>query len=89
MDASVLSRLQFGFTIAFHILFPSFTIGLASWLAVVEWRWLRTGNKVYENATPLSFCINIQYLIKNKLFVLVSLKIKYSNIQPIENKSVI
>jgi cytochrome d ubiquinol oxidase subunit I len=49
MDASLLSRLQFAFTIEFHILFPSFTIGLASWLAVVEWRWLRTGNKVYAD----------------------------------------
>jgi cytochrome d ubiquinol oxidase subunit I len=48
MDISLLARIQFGFTISFHILFPAFTIGLASWLAVVEWRWLRTGNKVYE-----------------------------------------
>ncbi len=49
MDVSLLSRLQFAFTIEFHILFPSFTIGLASWLAVVKWRWLRTGDKVYED----------------------------------------
>jgi cytochrome d ubiquinol oxidase subunit I len=48
MDVALLSRIQFGFTIAFHILFPAFTIGLASWLAVVNWRWLRTGKKVYE-----------------------------------------
>ncbi len=48
MDATLLSRIQFAFTIEFHILFPAFTIGLASWLAVVKWRWLRTGNKVYE-----------------------------------------
>jgi cytochrome d ubiquinol oxidase subunit I len=48
MDVASLSRIQFGFTIAFHILFPAFTIGLASWLAVVKWRWLRTGKKVYE-----------------------------------------
>ena len=49
MDVSLLSRLQFAFTIEFHILFPSFTIGLASWLAVVKWRWLRTGDQVYED----------------------------------------
>jgi cytochrome d ubiquinol oxidase subunit I len=49
MDVSLLSRIQFGFTVAYHILFPAFTIGLASWLAVVEWRWLATGNKVYED----------------------------------------
>jgi len=33
--------------VSFHILFPAFTIGLASWLAVLEWRWLRTGKAVY------------------------------------------
>lgn len=32
----MLSRLQFGFSIAFHIIFPSFTIGLANFLAVLE-----------------------------------------------------
>ncbi|HET8819345.1 MAG TPA: cytochrome ubiquinol oxidase subunit I [Xanthomonadaceae bacterium] len=42
MDALMLSRIQFGFVISFHILFPAFTIGLAHWLAFVEWRWLRT-----------------------------------------------
>jgi cytochrome d ubiquinol oxidase subunit I len=48
LDTAMLARLQFGFTISFHILFPAFTIGLASWLAVVEWRWLKTGNEVYK-----------------------------------------
>ena len=48
MSSILLSRIQFAVTIEFHILFPAFTIGLASWLAVVKWRWLRTGNKVYE-----------------------------------------
>jgi cytochrome d ubiquinol oxidase subunit I len=42
LDALLLSRIQFGFVISFHILFPAFTIGLASWLAFLEWRWLRT-----------------------------------------------
>lgn len=38
MDVSplLLSRVQFGFTIAFHIIFPAFTIGLAAWLAYLE-----------------------------------------------------
>ncbi len=49
LDALLLARLQFAFTIAFHILFPAFTIGLASWLAVLEWRWLSTGNTVYAD----------------------------------------
>ena len=48
LDPVLLARIQFAFTISFHIVFPSFTIGLASWLAVVEWRWLRTGNRVYK-----------------------------------------
>ncbi|MFL5202917.1 MAG: cytochrome ubiquinol oxidase subunit I, partial [Microvirga sp.] len=37
------------FTIAFHIIFPAFTIGLASWLAALEFNWLRTGNPLYRN----------------------------------------
>lgn len=48
LDPVLLARIQFAFTISFHIVFPAFTIGLASWLAVVEWRWLKTGDKVYE-----------------------------------------
>lgn len=45
--ALVLARLQFSFTIGVHILFPSFTIGLASYLAVLEALWLATGRDVY------------------------------------------
>jgi cytochrome d ubiquinol oxidase subunit I len=48
LDPVLLARIQFTFTVAFHIIFPAFTIGLASWLAVVEWRWLKTGNNVYQ-----------------------------------------
>ena len=47
MDALLLSRLQFAFTIAYHIIFPSFTIGLASYLAVLEGAWLVTGREVF------------------------------------------
>lgn len=47
LDPVLLARIQFAFTISFHILFPAFTIGLASWLAVLEWRWLSTGNTSY------------------------------------------
>ena len=49
MDALLLSRIQFGFVISFHILFPSFTIGLASWLAFIEWRWLRTRDNTWRD----------------------------------------
>lgn len=48
VDALMLSRLQFAFTIAFHIIFPSFTIGLASYLAVLEGLWLTTRNEVFK-----------------------------------------
>jgi cytochrome d ubiquinol oxidase subunit I len=48
-DALLLSRIQFGFTISFHIIFPAFTIGLASWLARLEFEWLRTRNPLYKN----------------------------------------
>lgn len=47
-DAVLLARIQFAFTISFHIIFPAFTIGLASWLAVVEILLLKTGNKIFE-----------------------------------------
>lgn len=43
MDALMLARIQFAFTISFHILFPAFTIGLASWLVMLEALWLKTG----------------------------------------------
>jgi cytochrome d ubiquinol oxidase subunit I len=45
--ALLLARIQFGFTIAFHIIFPAFSIGLASYLAVLEGLWLKTGRDVY------------------------------------------
>jgi cytochrome d ubiquinol oxidase subunit I len=50
MDATalLLSRIQFGFTISFHIIFPAFTIGLAAWLTVLEALHLRTGRPVYR-----------------------------------------
>lgn len=48
MDALLLSRIQFGFVIAFHVLFPAFTIGLSNLLAFLEWRWLRTRLPVWR-----------------------------------------
>jgi cytochrome d ubiquinol oxidase subunit I len=44
-----LARIQFGFTISFHIVFPALTIGLASYLAVLEARWLYTRDEVYRD----------------------------------------
>ena len=48
LDALMLARIQFGFTISFHIIFPAITIGLASYLAVLEGCWLKTSDTVYR-----------------------------------------
>jgi cytochrome bd ubiquinol oxidase subunit I len=48
MVALLLSRIQFAFTITFHIIFPSFTIGLAAWLTVLEALCVATGRPVYR-----------------------------------------
>jgi cytochrome bd ubiquinol oxidase subunit I len=47
VDALLLARIQFAFTISFHIVFPALTIGLASYLAVLEGLWLKTKREVY------------------------------------------
>jgi cytochrome d ubiquinol oxidase subunit I len=46
-DALTLARIQFAFTVSFHFLFPAITIGLASYLAVLEGLWLKTGRGEY------------------------------------------
>ena len=48
LTALLLSRLQFAFTISFHIIFPAFTIGLAGWLAFLETMSVMTGKAVYR-----------------------------------------
>jgi len=48
LDAFHLARIQFAFTVSFHIIFPAITIGLASYLAVLEGLWLKSGNPVYR-----------------------------------------
>ena len=47
LDPSVLARIQFAFTVSFHIMFPTMSIGLASFLAVMEALWLKTKNPLY------------------------------------------
>jgi cytochrome bd ubiquinol oxidase subunit I len=49
LDALTLARLQFAFTVSFHIMFPAFTIGIASYLAVLEGLWLLTGRNVFHS----------------------------------------
>ncbi|WP_291841117.1 cytochrome ubiquinol oxidase subunit I [Brevundimonas sp.] len=48
IDALLLSRLQFAFTVSYHILFPAFTIGLAAFLAVLEGLWLWTKRDAFK-----------------------------------------
>ncbi|MGE0179328.1 MAG: cytochrome ubiquinol oxidase subunit I [Sphingomonas sp.] len=47
--ALLLARIQFAFTVSFHFIFPAFSIGLASYLAVLEGLWLKTGDAKYLN----------------------------------------
>jgi cytochrome d ubiquinol oxidase subunit I len=49
LTALELSRIQFGFTVSFHIIFPAITIGLASYLAVLEGLWLWKRDDVYKD----------------------------------------
>ena len=52
-DAVLLARLQFAFTIAFHIIFPTFTIGLSAWIATLLVVWRRTGDRALPRARPV------------------------------------
>ncbi|TPE14145.1 cytochrome ubiquinol oxidase subunit I [Pantoea vagans] len=49
LDAFHLARIQFAFTVSFHIIFPAITIGLASFLAVLEGMWLKTRDQSYRD----------------------------------------
>lgn len=44
----LLSRIQFGFVISFHIIFPAFSIGLAHWLAFLAGMYLKTGKNLWR-----------------------------------------
>jgi cytochrome d ubiquinol oxidase subunit I len=57
LDPVLLSRFQFAFVVSFHFLFPAFTIGIASWLAVLEGLYLKTGRAEYR--TLYKFWIKI------------------------------
>jgi cytochrome d ubiquinol oxidase subunit I len=49
LSALDLARIQFGFTISFHIIFPAISIGLASYLAVLEGLWLWKRDHIYHD----------------------------------------
>src|SRR3984885_13184267 len=57
MDAVLLSRAQFAFTIGFHILWPAYSIGVSGFIVIVNALWLRTGNTVYRD--QLRFWIHL------------------------------
>lgn len=61
MDVTILSRIQFAFTVAFHYIYPPLSIGLGIVLVIMEGFYLKTGNKVYEQMTR--FWIKIFALI--------------------------
>ncbi len=54
LDAFHLARIQFAFTVSFHIIFPAITIGLASYLAVLEGLWLKTQNETSRDLCTTS-----------------------------------
>jgi cytochrome d ubiquinol oxidase subunit I len=49
LDPVLLARMQFGFTVSFHFIFPAFSIGLASYLLVLQVLWLTTGEALYHD----------------------------------------
>jgi cytochrome d ubiquinol oxidase subunit I len=66
LDPLILARLQFAFTVSFHIVFPTISIGLALFLVIVETLWLKTGDLVYRqiyrfwlNIFAMSFAIGV------------------------------
>jgi cytochrome d ubiquinol oxidase subunit I len=66
LDPLILARIQFAFTVSFHIIFPTLSIGLALFLAIVEAMWLRTGDPIYRqiyrfflNIFAMSFAIGV------------------------------
>lgn len=48
IDTVLLARIQFAFTVSFHIIFPAFSIGLSAFIATLEVLWLRTGSPHYH-----------------------------------------
>jgi len=48
LDPALLARVQFAFTVSFHIIFPTMSIGLVWFLVMVEGLWLKTGDPLYQ-----------------------------------------
>ena len=67
ISALTLARAQFAFTVSFHFIFPAFSIGLASYLAVLEGLWLKTGKEVYLNLFKYSHMSCIMFALNHVL----------------------
>ncbi len=68
LSAFALARMQFAFTVSFHIIFPATSIGLACFLAVLEWKWLRSRNPLYQDLfkpwhLPWASCLALSWHI--------------------------
>src|SRR2546422_1544081 len=66
LDPALLARVQFAFTVSFHIIFPTMSIGLAWFLVMVEGLWLKTGDLLYQqiyrfwlNIFAMSFAVGV------------------------------
>src|SRR5205807_4624326 len=49
LDPVLIARMQFAFTIIFHIIFPAFTIGLSAYIATLCVMWMSTGAERYRD----------------------------------------
>jgi len=65
LDPVLLARIQFAFTVSFHIIFPTFTIGVAAYLATLEVLWGWTGAARYKRCSPRSVLF---FLWRGQLF---------------------
>jgi len=66
LDPLFLARVQFAFTVSYHIIFPAFTIGLASWLAVVECSKPAT-RSTNRSTCEIFFIFFMQHCVYNRL----------------------
>ena len=49
MNVEILARAQFALTVMFHYIFPPLAIGMGGLLVLMEWRYLKTGDPMYES----------------------------------------
>ena len=67
LDPVILSRIQFGFVVSFHAVFPVFTIGLASYVALLHGLYYKTGNAAWDRLAAFwvkVFAVVFAYLVQ-------------------------